>query len=394
MNKQRLFTASCIALIATAMSFAIHGDIMGDFESIFQLNKTNVGWIAGAAFWGFGLSIFIGGPLCDVLGMGTIMRLAAAGHIGGTLLTIVAPNFPVLFLATVIIGIANGLVEAAVNPLIATIYDKEKTVKLTALHAWFPGGVVIGGVLAFVFTQIGLGWQAKMLLMLVPSVIYTFLLLGQTFPPTERVAAGVAFGDMFKELARPLFVVIWVGMMLTAATELGPGQWYANVFNEVMASTAQAGILVLVWVNGIMYLMRQFGGGISHKLSPVGLVAVTAIPAAAGLYFFSHAQSPAAAFAAAALLAIGTAFWWPTMLGITSERFPRTGALGLAVIGGTGSFATAIAGPVMGRLNDMYGPREMLALWAILPVVLVAIFGAIYFRDKTTGGYRVERIGA
>ena len=107
------------------MSFAIRGDIMGDFEPIFPLNKTNVGWIAGAAFWGFGLSIFIGGPLCDVLGMGTIMRLAAAGHIGGTLLTIFAPNFPVLFLATVIIGIANGLVEAAINPLVATIYDRK-----------------------------------------------------------------------------------------------------------------------------------------------------------------------------------------------------------------------------------------------------------------------------
>jgi MFS family permease len=383
-----------MALIATAMSFAIRGDIMGDFETIFALNKTNLGWIAGAAFWGFGLSIFIGGPLCDVLGMGTIMRLAAAGHIGGTLLTIVAPNFEVLFLATVIIGIANGLVEAAVNPLIATIYDKEKTTKLTALHAWFPGGIVIGGVLAYLFTQIGLGWQAKMLLMLVPSVIYTFLFIGQKFPPTERVAAGVPFGDMFTEALRPLFLLIWVAMMLTAATELGPGQWYANVFNEVMASTTQAGILVLVWVNGIMYLMRQFAGGISHRISPIGLIAVTAIFAAAGLYMFSHAQTTAAAFGAAALLAIGTAFWWPTMLGITSERFPRTGALGLAIIGGTGSFATAIAGPVMGRLNDMYGPREMLAIWAILPVTLIVIFGAIYLRDKAAGGYRVEHIGA
>lgn len=394
MNKQRLFTASCIALIATAMSFAIRGDIMGDFESIFQLNKTDVGWIAGAAFWGFGLSIFIGGPLCDVLGMGTIMRLAAAGHIGGTLLTIVAPNFEVLFLATVIIGIANGLVEAAVNPLIATIYDTEKTARLTALHAWFPGGIVIGGVLAYLFTQIGLGWQAKMLLMLVPSVIYTFLFIGQRFPPTERVAAGVSFGDMFREALRPLFLIIWVAMMLTAATELGPGQWYANVFNEVMSSATQAGILVLVWVNGIMYLMRQFAGGISHRVSPVGLIGVTAIPAAAGLYLFSLAQSPVAAFAAAGLLAIGTAFWWPTMLGITSERFPRAGALGLAIIGGTGSFATAIAGPVMGHLNDIYGPREMLAIWAVLPVALIAIFGLIYLRDKSVGGYRVEKIGA
>ncbi len=140
MNKQRLFTASCISLIATAMSFAIRGDIMGEFETLFLLNKTNVGWIAGAAFWGFGLSIFIGGPLCDVLGMGTIMRLAAAGHIGGTLLTIFAPNFTILFLATVIIGIANGLVEAAINPLITAIYADQKTSRLTALHAWFPGG--------------------------------------------------------------------------------------------------------------------------------------------------------------------------------------------------------------------------------------------------------------
>jgi len=361
MNKQRLFTASCIALIATAMSFAIRGDIMGDFESIFQLNKTNVGWIAGAAFWGFGLSIFIGGPLCDVLGMGTIMRLAAAGHIGGTLLTLVAPNFPVLFLATVIIGIANGLVEAAVNPLIATIYDKEKTVRLTALHAWFPGGIVIGGVLAFLFTQIGLGWQAKMLLMLIPSVVYTFLFVGQTFPQTERVAAGVPFGDMFKEALRPLFLVIWVGMMLTAATELGPGQWYANVFNEVMASTAQAGILVLVWVNGIMYLMRQFGGNVSHKVSPVALIAVTAIPAAAGLYFFSHAQSPVAAFGAAALLAIGT----QSFLGRNDELPAFRAMLNLKLIW-SGAAIIALLAAVGGGAPQ--------ACWALLSI-FIAFFG-------------------
>ncbi len=149
MNPSRLFTASCIALIATAMSFAIRGDIMGDFERVFVLDKVQVGWIGGAAFWGFGLSILFGGPLCDILGMGTLLRLAALGHIGGILLTIFAPNFTVLFAATVIIGIANGLIEAAVNPLIATIYSTNKTAKLTALHAWFPGGIVIGGVLAF-----------------------------------------------------------------------------------------------------------------------------------------------------------------------------------------------------------------------------------------------------
>src|SRR6266540_4492334 len=175
---RRLFIASCTALVATAMSFAIRGDIMGDFERLFALSKTDVGWISGAAFWGFGFSILLGGPLCDLLGMGAILLLAAICHIGCALATIFAPNFAVLFSATLVIGIANGLIEAAINPLVATIYADDKTRRLVALHAWFPGGIVIGGVLSFLFTQAGhrapvlaayTGWQAKMLLLLVPS---------------------------------------------------------------------------------------------------------------------------------------------------------------------------------------------------------------------------------
>ena len=389
---RRLFVAGCTALVATAMSFAIRGDIMGDFERLFALTKTDVGWIAGAAFWGFGFSILVGGPLCDLLGMGTLLRIAAAGHIGGVVATILAPNFAVLFGATLIIGIANGLVEAAINPLIATIYSDDKTRRLTALHAWFPGGIVIGGVLSFLFTQIGVGWQAKMLLMLAPSIAYAAMFAGQRFPPTEREAAGVPFGDMFKEALRPLFIVVWVCMWLTAATELGPGQWISNIFNDVMKSAAQAGILVLVWINGIMYVMRQFLGDSAHRISPVALIASTAVAAAGGLFAFSMATSAAAAFAAAALFAAGVAFWWPTMLGITSERFPRGGALLLAVIGATGSFSTAIAGPVMGWINDTYGADRVLAIWAALPAMLVVIFGSIYMYDKARGGYRIERI--
>jgi hypothetical protein len=194
-------------------------------------------------------------------------------------------------------------------------------------------------------------WKVKMLLMLVPSVIYAAMFLGQRFPATERVAAGVSFGDMFKELLRPLFLVIFLCMWLTAATELGFGAWVTNIFNEVMASGTQAGILVLVLINGIMYLMRQFAGDISHRVSPVLLIAVTALPAAAGLYLFSQATTAPMAWVGAILVAVGTAFWWPTMLGITSERFPRGGALALAVIGGTGSISTALAGPIMGAIG-------------------------------------------
>ena len=375
------------------MSFAIRGDIMGEVQAELVLTDIQVGWILGAAFWGFGLSILFGGPLCDLLGMGTIMRLAAAGHILGALLTVVSTNFTMFFLSTVIVGIANGFVEAAINPLIATIYAENKTSKLTTLHAWFPGGIVIGGVLAFAMTQMGFGWKAKVLTLLVPSVIYFVMYMGQRFPATERAAAGVPFGDMFKELLRPLFLLVWFCMILTAATELGAGSWIPTIFNRVTQSAVQAGILQVVWINMVMYLMRQFGHNVSHKVAPTALIAITAVIAAFGLYMFSHATDVVSAFAWAGVFAIGIAFWWPTMLGITSERFPRSGALGLAVIGATGSFATAISGPVMGWLSERYGTEQVLPIWSALPLLLIAIFGAIYMADRAKGGYRAERIG-
>ena len=389
----RLFRASCVALVATAMSFAIRGDIMGDLEAAFGLSKTDVGWIAGAAFWGFGISIAVGGPLCDILGMRTLARLAAAGHVLGTLLTIAAPSFVVLFAATLVIGIANGLVEAFANPLVATLYPREKTTRLVAFHAWFPGGIVIGGLLSFLLSQVGLGWQAKMLLLLAPTACYVAMFASQSFPATESTAAGVTLRDALGEIRRPLFLLVWSCMWLTAATELGPGQWYANIFNDVMGSTTQAGIILLVWVNGIMYLVRQFLGDVPHRLSPTVLIAATAPLSAIGLYLFGQASSPATWFVAAALLAVGTAFWWPTMIGITSERFPRGGALLLAIVGASGSIATAVSGPVMGAINDRYGAAAVLPIWAALPATLTVIFGTLAWRDRAHGGYRVETIG-
>ena len=394
MNPQRLFVASCIALLATAMSFAIRGDIMGELEVAFGLDKIQLGWISGAAFWGFGLSILFGGTLCDLLGMGRLLKLAAIGHIAGVLLTVFATDFTMLFAATVVIGIANGFVEAGINPLIATLYREDKTARLVKLHAWFPGGIVIGGVLAFGFTQLGLGWQSKMLLMLVPSAIYAAMFFAQRFPDSERKAAGVSTAAMYGELKRPLFLVVFVCMWLTAATELGPGQWVSNIFNEVMHSTLQAGVLLLVWINGIMYALRQFGGIFAHRLSPVTLIAVTAPIAAVGLWLFGRADTPVLAFAAAALLAVGTAFWWPTMLGLTSERFPRGGALALAMVGAAGAFSTAVAGPVMGWINNTYGATNVLPIWAVLPVVIALIFGILHLVDRARGGYRIERVGA
>ena len=400
MNQRRLFVASCIALVATAMTFAIRGDIMGNLGQDFSLNKEQVGYIAGAAFWGFTISIFIGGQLCDWLGMSKLLALAFLCHTAGILLTIFAPGFWLLWAATLIIGLGNGLIEAAINPLVATIYPDDKTNKLNALHVWFPGGIVIGGLVAYALSKSNLDWKIKMATILAPTLIYGVMFLGQKFPATERVQAGVSTGDMFKEVLRPMFLLLIFCMLLTASTELGPNQWIPNIMTKTLPDAASAGILVLVWINGLMAIGRWFAGPIVHRMSPIGLLIGSAVFSAVGLFWLSGVQTAATAFAAATVFAIGICYFWPTMLGVTSERFPKGGAFLLGLMGAAGNLSVALVLPIMGRIYDQnvanmgeqLGASQTLRSVTILPIILVVIFGAMFLRDKAAGGYKAVRL--
>ena len=350
-HRTTLFVASCIALIATAMTFAIRGDIMGALEGQFVLSKTHLGWIAGTAFWGFTVSIFVGGQLCDIFGMKRILGCAFIAHLAGCFVTIFATGFWVLFGGTLLIGLANGFVEAAINPLVATIYPNDKTRKLNSLHVWFPGGIVIGGLLGYGLGQIGLGWQIKMAAILVPTLIYGVMFFGLRLPRTERVQSGVSTKAMYREVLRPLFVLWVFCMLLTASTELGPNQWIPNVLS---VTAGAAGILVLVWINGLMAVGRLFAGPVVHKLSPLGLLACSALLSAIGLLAMSYSTSAVPAYLSATVFAVGICYFWPTMLGVTSERFPKGGALALGTMGAAGMLSVSIVLPIMGQINDRY----------------------------------------
>ena len=373
------------------MTFAIRGDSMDPWSRQFSLSKEEVGWIVGTAFWGFTLSIFIGGQLVDLLGMGRFLALAFLAHVLGIALTILANGFWMLFAGTLGIGMANGFVEAAVNPLTATIYPDQKTEKLNALHVWFPGGIVIGGLVSFALTKMNLGWEVKMAVILVPTLIYGLMFLGQRFPPTERVQHGVSTAGMYKEALRPLFLIWVFCMLLTAATELGPNQWIPDILTKTAGLQA---ILVLVWINGLMAVGRNFAGAFVHRLSPIGLLIGSATLSAIGLFALSVANSPVTAFAAATIFAIGICYFWPTMLGVTSERFPSGGALLLAIMGGAGMLSVSIILPVMGKIYDEKGPNMALRYIVILPLVLIGIFGAVWLYDRGRGGYKAVKLAA
>ena len=357
-NRTQLFRASCLSLLVTSLSFGIRAGILNDQGVRFHLNASELGTIAATAFWGFPLAIIIGGFIVDIIGMKKLLVSAFIFHLIGILLTIFANGYWTLFLSTLLIGIANGTVEAACNPLVASLYTDNKTTKLNHFHLWFPAGIVIGTLLVFgLDNTLGHGispkpyWisQVEIALMLIPTLIYGFLFSKLDFPVTERVSAGVSTGDMYKALINPLFIFMIICMFGTAITELFTNQWTDVLFKTVTSNA----ILILTFVASIQVLGRAFASPIVHKLAPQGVLLVSAILSALGIYLLIHLHGDAV-FLAAIIFGLGIAFFWPCMIGFVAENLPRTGAVGLNLMGGAGMFGVSIYMIFMGGYYDRF----------------------------------------
>jgi len=389
LHTSRLFLASCVALGSSAVLFTIKADILGDLRRAFALTSTQLGWMLALAAWGFTVTILVGGTLCDLIGMKATLAFAFAFQIGGTLLTIYAPDRTVFALATLVTGLGSGLMEAAVSPLVATLYPGQKTQKLSVLHASWPAGMVLGSAASYAFTRMGLGWQAKLWLVMAPTLAYGLLFLPLSVPATERVQSGVSAAAMYREAFRPFFAVLLIAMLVSAALESGADQWIGEIMKK---SGLPSGILVLGWIGVGMFFGRLFAGPLVRALAPTGVLMLSSVAGIAGLLWLSAVHTPAPAYAASLLLALGTCYAWPTLLGITSERFPKGGAFLLSLMGGAGMIAGGFAQPAMGKLYQTYGPEGALRCAVVLPAALVIIFALVWLSDRTRGGYAVETL--
>ncbi len=346
-HRNQLFTASCLALLVTSLSFGIRAGILNDLGVQFQLNASELGTITATAFWGFPLAIIIGGFIVDIIGMKKLLVLAFIFHVAGIVLTIFAGGYWTLFISTLLIGIANGTVEAACNPLVASLFPENKTTKLNHFHLWFPAGIVIGTLVVFLLNKIGVSWQVEVATMLIPTLIYGYLFSKLKFPVTERVAAGVSNKEMYKSVLSGLFLFMIICMFGTAITELFTNQWIDVLFKTVTDNA----LLILTFVAGVQVLGRAFAGPIVHRLSPQGVLLASAILSALGIYLLVHLQGTAI-FGGAIVFGLGVAFFWPCMIGFVAENLPRTGAVGLNLMGGAGMVAVSIYMIFMGGYYD------------------------------------------
>jgi MFS family permease len=397
MNQRRLFIASCLSLVVTAMIFALRGNVedmvladpavKGFFNPAGP--KADYGWLSTMAFFGFAASILVTSPMLDALGMRNLLYLAFATHVIGVLGFIVAPNYTVMSLTMLLAGFGNGLVEAVINPLIATMYPEEKTHKLNVLHSWWPGGLIIGGLLGYLMKKSGLSWQIQMGVILIPTIVYGVMIFGQRFPLTERKASGVSTSEMLKTALNPAFLLLIGCMMITASIELAPGQMVDSVLKQ---TAGMDGILILVYGSALMFVLRYFAGPIAHKISPIGMMWASVTLAATGLFLLASATTTAMAYVAATIFYVGVCFMWPTMLGITSERFPQGGAFTMGLMGFAGQFALGVVIFKMGDVRDKVGDAASFKYVAMLAIAPFVVYALWWFKDKAAGGYKAVKL--
>lgn len=390
-NNNKLFYASCFALITTAFSFSIRAGILPQLGEELSLSAEQLGFINSMWFLGFPISMVIGGLIYHTVGGKIIMQFAFLAHALGIILTIYSGSYIGLLISTLFIGLGNGCTEAACNPMIADAFKGNRMSKMmNRFHMWFPGGILVGSLISEFMTRAGFGWETQIWIIMIPTLIYAYLFFGQSWPKA-KVEEAASIGKNLQAMISPLFIFIIACMALTAITEFGPQQWVGLI----LAKSGAKPMLILALVTGLMAVARYFGGEIVHKFDQTGVLLGSAVLATIGVYLFST-QTGSMAYVAAIFFALGVAYFWPNMIGFVADKIPKSGALGMSIIGAVGMFSTSIFQPIIGRWIDkdkadaaaagltgdeleLVAGQSTLGTMVLFPAILVVLFTFLWF---------------
>jgi MFS family permease len=372
-NDKVLFWASFFTLIAAGIGFSVRGFILKDWGEKFGFTQSELGTITGGGLIGFGIAIIFFSFCADQFGYGKLMLVAFLLHASSAIVTFAAtPIYGMygkegaywcLTIGMWLFALGNGTCEAVINPLTATLFPKNKTHWLNILHAGWPLGLILGALIVLGFKQVAptAQWELKLGVFLVPVLLYGVMMFNRPFPHSEARSSGVSMGTMIASILSPILLFLFVLHALVGYVELGTDSWIGNITERVLKDETKA-LIAFIWTNALMFTLRFFAGPIVHKINPVGLLFASALLGTAGLYMlgqgFTNETWPW--MFAVTVYGLGKTFYWPTLLGVISERFPKGGALALGISGGIGMIGAGIlGGPGIGWKQDFFAVQKL-----------------------------------
>ncbi|HIE99798.1 MAG TPA: MFS transporter [Planctomycetes bacterium] len=365
-NRRKLMSASFLTLITAGVGFAVRAGILSEWGSQFGFTQSELGTITGGGLVGFGVVILAASLITDRLGYKTILGIAFFLHILSVVITVgatpvyaaagKAATFQCLYWGMFCFAVANGLCETAINPLIANIYSEKKTHYLNILHAGWPGGLIVGGLLAKLLVG-NVRWEIPIALYLVPTLWYGVIVLKEEFPKSDVAKAGISFVKMLKEFASPILICLLLLQVCVGYVELGTDSWITNITESLLSGQ---GLFLFIYASAIMFVLRFFAGPIVERINPLGLLCASTVLGATGLFLLGSTSSAGMIWLAVTIYGFGKTFLWPTMLGVVGERFPRGGAITMGAVGAAGALAGGfMGGPGIGYQQDYNASAEL-----------------------------------
>lgn len=356
-----------MALVAAGVGFAVRGGLLGVWSEKYGFTFTELGQITGGGLLGFGLVILLTSLVIDLIGYKKMMMMALVCHVVSAVMlffTVAVFNaggkeatFNLLFWSMFIFAVGNGICEGVINPLTAALFPEKKTHYLNILHAGWPAGLVVGGLIAFGAGHVQ--WELLMATFLIPTMMYGYLIMTNKFPKTAAQEGSISYGGMFSRLIGPFFIVLLICHACVGYVELGTDSWINKITGSILKS-AVLGTSLFIYTSLLMTALRFFAGPIVHKFSSLGLLFGSAIIGALGLYLISIGNSVPFMFFAATIYALGKTFLWPTMLGVVGERFPKSATVGMGLMGAVGmTSAGLLGGPGIGYKQDYFATQHI-----------------------------------
>jgi MFS family permease len=369
-NRFRLLMAGFLALVAAGVGFGVRAGLLKVWSEQYGFTFTELGTITGGGLLGFGLVILVAGFLIDAFGYRPLMLAAVVCHVVSAIMLFCAtPVFEalgkdatywVLYLSAIIFAVGNGICEAVINPLTAKIYPEQKTHYLNILHAGWPAGLVLGGLIALLAGRAP--WELLLATYLVPAAVYGYISLVEKFPQTDVELGTNSLGRMLADCLGPLFLFLLVIHTMVGYVELGTDSWINKITGSILESPAR-GTMLFIYASSVMFVLRFFAGPIVHRISSVGLLLASACIGATGLYLISGASGLAMMIAAVTIYSVGKTFLWPTMLGVVGEQFPRSATVAMALLGFAGmTSAGLLGGPGIGYKQDRFAASKLAEL--------------------------------
>ena len=366
-NSKKLLLAGILALIAAGVGFGVRGGLLTVWSGQYGFTMTELGTITGGGLVGFGVIILFAGMLIDVVGYKKLMMIAFVLHIISAIMLFAATPvfndqgkdavYMLLFWSMFIFAVGNGICEAVINPLTATLFPNEKTHYLNILHSGWPAGLVLGGLI--VFAKDVLPWEVLMAAFLVPVLGYGFLCLIGNFPKTAAQTGSISYSGMLMRLLGPFFLLLLIAHACVGYVELGTDSWINKITGSILQNE-NYGTALFIYTSVLMTVLRFFAGPIVHKISSLGLLFVSALIGALGLYLISIGTSVGFLILAASVYAVGKTFLWPTMLGVLGERFPQSATVGMAILGAVGMLSAGyLGGPGIGYKQDYFASHSL-----------------------------------